>query len=141
MADPLPRLGMVPNGAEEEGVEYFEGTKVFYCSRTHSQLSQLASEVRKLSFPAATMDDKPDVETAVAEEIKYSTLGSRKNLCINPKVNQLGSAVAINEKCLHLQQSREEAGSKCPYVPKPENEPLCIASEIMPLSRYGISRT
>lgn len=42
--------------------------KVFFCSRTHSQLSQFVKELRKTVF---------------AKNIKLVCLGSRKNLCIN----------------------------------------------------------
>lgn len=63
--------------------------KVFYASRTHSQLSQFINEVRK---------------TKHAENIWSVSLGSRKNLCINKKVNSLGSVHRINEACLDLQK-------------------------------------
>ena len=116
---------MGPSAAENDKIEYFEGTKVFYCSRTHSQLSQLASEVRKLSIPTAIPEQAEAASPeATTEDIKYLTLGSRKNLCINPKVNRLESAVAINERCLQLQQSKNDSGHKCPYLPKPESESL-----------------
>lgn len=52
------------NGSDEEK----EGLKVYFCSRTHSQLSQFIMELRKTSFTNA---------------IKVVCLGSRKNLCIN----------------------------------------------------------
>lgn len=42
--------------------------KVYFCSRTHSQLSQFIKELRKTKF---------------ASELTVVCLGSRKNLCIN----------------------------------------------------------
>ena len=39
------------------------------------------------------------------EEVKHLSLGSRKNLCINPKVTRLANPTAINERCLELQRS------------------------------------
>lgn len=39
------------------------------------------------------------------EEVKHLSLGSRKNLCINPKVTKLANPIAINERCLELQRS------------------------------------
>lgn len=54
---------------EEDGFEEEEeGFKVYFCSRTHSQLSQFVKELRKTNF---------------ANEIKVVSLGSRKNFCIN----------------------------------------------------------
>lgn len=37
--------------------------------------------------------------------MKHLSLGSRKNLCINPKVTRLANPTAINERCLELQRS------------------------------------
>lgn len=42
--------------------------KIYFCSRTHSQLSQFIKELRKTKF---------------ASELKVVCLGSRKNFCIN----------------------------------------------------------
>lgn len=42
--------------------------KIYFCSRTHSQLSQFMKELRKTEF---------------ARELKVVCLGSRKNFCIN----------------------------------------------------------
>lgn len=44
------------------------GIKIYFCSRTHSQLSQFVKELRKTVF---------------ASTLKVVNLGSRKNLCIN----------------------------------------------------------
>lgn len=56
--------------------------------------------------------------------IKHVPLGSRKNLCINQKVSRLGSALAINERCLELQQPDTSKDHKCPFIPNKENETL-----------------
>lgn len=53
---------------EKECSDDEQGLKVFFCSRTHSQLSQFVKELRKTVF---------------AQNIKVVCLGSRKNLCIN----------------------------------------------------------
>ena len=37
---------------------------------------------------------------------------------------KLGSAAAINERCLELQQPDTPKDQKCPFVPKKENETL-----------------
>ncbi|CAI2193932.1 15329_t:CDS:10, partial [Funneliformis geosporum] len=64
--------------------------KIFYCSRTHSQLTQFVNELRK---------------TVYAEDVKCVSLGSRKNLCINDEVSKLKSMNRINEKCLDMQKA------------------------------------
>jgi chromosome transmission fidelity protein 1 len=51
-------------------------------------------------------------------------LGSRKNLCINPKVNKLNSVTAINERCAELQKSGTSQEHKCKFLPNRENQPL-----------------
>ncbi len=58
------------------------------------------------------------------EDLKHLTLGSRKNLCINPKVNKLNSLTAINEQCAELQQSGTAQDQKCPFLPNKDNQPL-----------------
>ncbi|KAM4618264.1 ATP-dependent DNA helicase DDX11 [Polymixia lowei] len=90
-------------------------TKIYYCSRTHSQLAQFVHEVQKSPF---------------SKDIGLVTLGSRQNLCINEEVLRLGSIQRINDRCLELQKNkhekpRQEEGAKrkrgaaagvCPYV-------------------------
>lgn len=56
--------------------------------------------------------------------MKHLTLGSRKNLCINHKVNKLKSLTAINERCSELQQSGTPKEHKCVFLPNSENQPL-----------------
>lgn len=53
---------------EEDDKDEEGGLKVFYCSRTHSQLSQFVKELKKTVF---------------AQNIRVVCLGSRKNMCIN----------------------------------------------------------
>ncbi|KAK3079269.1 hypothetical protein LTS18_005294, partial [Coniosporium uncinatum] len=107
----MKKLGMpVDPVTVDEGAEIEDEMKIFFCSRTHSQLSQFANELRRVRMPPTIMPDTPEngVEAIVTdpliEEFKHLTLGSRKNLCINPKVHKLGNATAINERCLELQQ-------------------------------------
>lgn len=56
--------------------------------------------------------------------IKHLPLGSRKNLCINPKVSKLGNAAAINERCLELQQHSVSEDHKCSFLPSKMNQSL-----------------
>jgi hypothetical protein len=89
-------------------------TKIFLTSRTHSQLSQLLSELHKTPFAA---------------HIRTVTLGSRKNLCINDDVRK-GGDLGLDERCLDLQQQKGEkkvegkgkkgGGGGCEYLEKVE---------------------
>ncbi|KAJ3289712.1 DEAD H (Asp-Glu-Ala-Asp His) box helicase 11 [Rhizoclosmatium sp. JEL0117] len=90
---------------QEDDEEPFQELKIFYCSRTHSQLSQFISELKKTEY---------------VETVKSLSLGSRKNLCINDQVTRLSSAPRMNDKCLDLQKDK---ANKCPYLPK-EKRPL-----------------
>eukprot|EP00884_Botryococcus_braunii_P018140 jgi/Botrbrau1/5009/Bobra.0396s0030.1 len=63
--------------------------QVLFCSRTHSQLAQFVGELKRTPF---------------ASRLRVVALGSRKALCINSAVMQLGSSQRINERCLDLQK-------------------------------------
>uniref|UniRef100_A0A0E0PJ32 Helicase ATP-binding domain-containing protein n=1 Tax=Oryza rufipogon TaxID=4529 RepID=A0A0E0PJ32_ORYRU len=83
------------DGEEEEEEEVTP--KVFFTSRTHSQLSQFVGELKKTEF---------------GWRLRTVCLGSRKNLCINKDVLKLGSANRINERCLELQKSKKSSKTK-----------------------------
>jgi chromosome transmission fidelity protein 1 len=122
----MASLGYSTDASKEDDEDAPDETKIFFCSRTHSQLTQFSSELGRVKMPPAiTLDenfDNDDIDSLV-EDVKHLTLGSRKNLCINSKVNKLGSATAINERCLELQQSTSTE-SRCPHMPTKESEPL-----------------
>ncbi|EFQ88691.1 hypothetical protein PTT_15338 [Pyrenophora teres f. teres 0-1] len=122
----MASLGYSVNVPKDDDGETPDETKIFFCSRTHSQLTQFSSELGRVKMPPAIAPD--DAENgggakSLVEDVKHLTLGSRKNLCINSKVNRLGSATAINEQCLELQQS-SVAETRCPHMPTKESEPL-----------------
>ncbi|TLD33371.1 hypothetical protein PspLS_01184 [Pyricularia sp. CBS 133598] len=103
-----------------------EDVKIFYTSRTHSQLTQFISELRRPSFPSSFPGtDKPlssKAGTETRECVKHVPLSSRQKLCINPAVARLGSVAAINDRCTELQKSKAKAeGKRCPYVPNQDN--------------------
>ena len=66
--------------------------QIFYCSRTHSQLTQFVREVQKSPFSGST---------------RVVSLGSRKNLCINEDVKSLKNINRINDRCLELQKKNK----------------------------------
>ncbi|TKY64491.1 ATP-dependent RNA helicase DDX11 [Spatholobus suberectus] len=82
---------------EEEEEEEEKKLKVYFCSRTHSQLSQFIKELRRTVF---------------ANEMDVVSLGSRKNLCINEEVVTLGNSTRINERCLELQKKKKNEATK-----------------------------
>lgn len=99
--------------------------EVFYCSRTHSQLTQFINELRRVKFPPAIISEEQQKSNhPQIEDLKHLTLGSRKNLCINPSVNKLGSVTAINERCLELQQPSTARDHKCGFLPSKDNQSL-----------------
>lgn len=116
---------MLPDQTSEtEDLSPVDQTKIFYCSRTHSQLSQFVQEVRRVRLrpsPGLT-----DMEASVGNSgyscIKHLSLGSRKNLCINQNVSRLGNPAAINDRCLELQQPGTAQEQKCPFIPNKNNE-------------------
>ncbi|KAI0418216.1 helicase C-terminal domain-containing protein [Xylaria grammica] len=94
--------------------------KIYYTSRTHSQLTQFISELRRPAFPPSVPDNflKSD-EDREEEAVKHVPLSSRQRLCINPSVARLGSLSAINDRCSELQQSKTK--DKCQFIPKADN--------------------
>ncbi|KAF3044996.1 ATP-dependent DNA helicase chl1 [Didymella heteroderae] len=122
----MDKLGYVTGETKTADGQDFDETKIFFCSRTHSQLTQFSSELSRVKMPPAiTMDEDTsnDEVEGLTEDVKHLTLGSRKNLCINPKVSRLGNATAINERCLELQQNTSNE-SRCPVMPTKDNEAL-----------------
>ncbi|KAL9606008.1 MAG: hypothetical protein Q9179_000796 [Wetmoreana sp. 5 TL-2023] len=102
--------------------------KVFFCSRTHSQLTQFVNELRRVKIVRAawleTEKDSPPENEPQHNVVKHLPLGSRRNLCINPEVVSAGSTAAINERCLDLQQPSTPQEQKCPFLPNKENQAL-----------------
>jgi chromosome transmission fidelity protein 1 len=123
----MEKFGFTVGAPKSEEGEVLDETKIFFCSRTHSQLSQFISELRRVNIPPAIASGyQTDAEVdLLVDGIKHITLGSRKNLCINSKVSRLGNATAINERCVELQQATN-AESRCPHMPNKESQALVI---------------
>ncbi|XP_014677194.1 PREDICTED: probable ATP-dependent RNA helicase DDX11 isoform X2 [Priapulus caudatus] len=83
------------DSSDEEEEEHV--TKIYYCSRTHSQLSQFVREVQKSPY---------------GDDTAMVTLGSRQNLCVNESVRRLASLSLMNERCRELQKAKVSADSK-----------------------------
>ncbi|KAI7379651.1 ATP-dependent RNA helicase CHL1, partial [Hortaea werneckii] len=125
----MEQLGMLQNRNNEQVQEETpEELKIFFCSRTHSQLSQFVGELQRVKLPAALPSDtsNPQGPDDTLEHLKQLSLGSRKNMCINPKVSKLGNQTAINERCIELQQGNTPKEQKCPFLPDKEKEDILI---------------
>uniref|UniRef100_A0ACB8FMR9 DEAD H (Asp-Glu-Ala-Asp His) box helicase 11 n=1 Tax=Sphaerodactylus townsendi TaxID=933632 RepID=A0ACB8FMR9_9SAUR len=81
---------------EEDDLEEEHVTKIYYCSRTHSQLAQFVHEVQKSPFGKKT---------------RVVSLGSRQNLCVNEEVRRLGAVQLINDRCMEMQKNKHEKKS------------------------------
>lgn len=125
----MQRLGGSSTFTEKDtNTEPLDETKVFFCSRTHSQLTQFVNELRRVQLPPApwlafTKNSLP-ASSPQQETVKHLSLGSRKNLCINAKVADAGSTTLINERCLDLQQPSVNQDKKCSFLPSAENQAL-----------------
>lgn len=121
----MEKVGMLRNGDQDRTAqEDHDELKIFFCSRTHSQLSQFVGELQRVKLPPGL---PPDLnETTSTEPLKHLSLGSRKNLCINPEVVKLGNQTAINERCIELQQAKTPADRKCSFLPSKASEGLLL---------------
>lgn len=70
--------------------------QIYFCSRTHSQLSQIINEIKN---------------TIYGKSIRVASLASRQNYCINSNVRKLQSNNLINERCLELQKLKIKSKS------------------------------
>ncbi len=120
----LDRLGGGKREVEQEKPS--DETKIIFCSRTHSQLTQFVNELRRVT-PPPSMDPPEETNQTgedVLEVVKHLSLGSRKSLCINRKVSQLKTPTAVNERCLELQKPGTSQESKCSFLPSKDDRGL-----------------
>uniref|UniRef100_A0AAR2LXY8 Helicase ATP-binding domain-containing protein n=1 Tax=Pygocentrus nattereri TaxID=42514 RepID=A0AAR2LXY8_PYGNA len=80
-----------------------QGSTIYYCSRTHSQLAQFVHEVQKSPYGST---------------VSLVNLGSRQNMCVNPDVARLGSLQLINDRCMELQKNKHDKQNKADLEPK-----------------------
>lgn len=125
----MEQLGLnFQNKSDNDDLTPVDELKIYFCSRTHSQLTQFVQEVRRVHMPMIRfLEEGEEVHhnnKDTKSEIKHIPLGSRKNLCINPKVAKLTNLTLINERCLELQKPETPKDHKCVFVPDKQNETL-----------------
>ncbi|KAF2152677.1 ATP-dependent RNA helicase-like protein chl1 [Myriangium duriaei CBS 260.36] len=133
----LRSIGLGQADEVSEDAEIEDELKIFICSRTHSQLSQLVGELRRIRLPSAfpVRSSESAEDEYPIEGVKQLSLGSRKNLCINNKVRNLGSVTRINERCLELQESKTPQDRRCGYLPSKENQTAALDFKYYALAR------
>ncbi|XP_063785267.1 ATP-dependent DNA helicase DDX11 isoform X2 [Pseudophryne corroboree] len=92
-SDEDTKKGATLDEDEDDDLEEEHVTKIYYCSRTHSQLSQFVRELQKSPF---------------SKETRVVSLGSRQNMCVNDEVRRLGTAQLINDRCMEMQKNKHE---------------------------------
>ncbi|XP_015264201.1 PREDICTED: probable ATP-dependent RNA helicase DDX11 [Gekko japonicus] len=95
-SDEEKKVGSRLSDEDDDDLEEEHVTKIYYCSRTHSQLAQFVHEVQKSPF---------------SKETRLVSLGSRQNLCVNEEVRRLGAVQLINDRCMEMQKNKHEKKS------------------------------
>lgn len=75
--------------------------KIYFASRTHSQLSQFLGEIKKSPY---------------CDSVTVTALGSRANMCINESISRLKNVSLINEHCIELQRKKVKSKKCCPFM-------------------------
>ncbi|GJQ13750.1 hypothetical protein GpartN1_g5541.t1 [Galdieria partita] len=115
----------------EEEDEFEELPRIYYCTRTHSQLSQFEEEVKRTISNMQWSEKIPFPSVLI--------LSSRKNLCINEKVSSLSNASLINERCMELTSKEPGSSGSCPYYHLEGQRDLrdCLNSEILDIEELS----
>ncbi|XP_075561763.1 ATP-dependent DNA helicase DDX11 isoform X5 [Pelecanus crispus] len=104
---------------DDDDLEEEHVTKIYYCSRTHSQLSQFVREVQKSPF---------------GKDTRLVSLGSRQNLCVNEEVRRLGALQLINDRCMEMQKNKH--GRKKKSDEETEGKKRRVSRAVCPFYSY-----
>ena len=107
-----PKIEATKASSDENVLSELNKTKIFFASRTHSQLSQFVGQLKLTEFPPTVPSQHSEVDT-LTESIKQISLSSRKQLCIHKKVSKLRDISVLNDACLEMQK-RES--TSCEYL-------------------------
>ncbi|XP_011638636.2 LOW QUALITY PROTEIN: ATP-dependent DNA helicase DDX11 [Pogonomyrmex barbatus] len=125
-------------GSEDEDAEEpLQKHQDFFCSRTHSQLTQFVHELKRSPY---------------SQDISVVPLSSRQNYCINKNIKRLKHTNLINETCLQLQRKkttvkkekdlkRAKTTNGCPFIPGDQKllmaEVLTNIQDVEEITRKG----
>lgn len=80
--------------------------QIFICTRTHSQISQIISEIKKIQSHLNSKYQTPF-------DFSISFLASRKHLCINKQMNSPNCSISsLNSRCKEMNENKE---TKCKF--------------------------
>ncbi|KAL6431362.1 hypothetical protein ACFW04_007181 [Cataglyphis niger] len=124
--------------SEEEDTKepLFKNTKIFFCSRTHSQLTQFVHELKRSPY-SQDISVVPLSSRYFHNHLTFLYIISslliflytfRQNYCINKSIKRLKHVSLINEICLQLQRKKttvkkekdlkkSKTTSGCPFMP------------------------
>lgn len=112
-------------------------TKVYYTSRTHSQLAQVIGELHRLRI-STVVPPTNDGAAEHAPTVRVVSLGSRKQLCINKPLIESGGD--LDEKCRELLTgSLWQLTSMFPIHPTKETPVLGVRSSHRATIRHSFS--
>ena len=81
-ADGFCRLGLTLNpSVESEDLAPTDELKIFFCSRTHSQLTQLVQEVRRVKLPTPSWEKDRDTLAKVRDIEDLGSIGKKIGIC------------------------------------------------------------
>lgn len=90
-------LGWLRQFRKTKEVKDHELPRIIYCSRTHSQISQVANELKHTSY-------KP----------KMCLIGSRDQLCVHPQIKDL-KGMSLTAQCKKAREQKRGSGGCCSY--------------------------
>ncbi|XP_058046175.1 ATP-dependent DNA helicase DDX11 [Ahaetulla prasina] len=112
------RLTGVDSDDDDDDLQEEHVAKIYYCSRTHSQLAQFIHEVQKSPF---------------SKETRLVSLGSRQNLCVNEEVRSLGLVQLINDRCMEMQKNKREKNTGAETT---EGKKRRVSRTVCPFNSY-----